>query len=243
MARRTQSPKIGLALAIIALACVVLFWIGLQVVDQLNGNGRAGLQDAELQETRIEYPASATWQSSASQSAASQSAAEADYSLASEEALANANPQYFEQAVVERVVDGDTLIVDINGERERVRLVGINAPESVHEDESRNTPEGKEASDHLKALVSEGDVVYLQQDISYTDQYDRRLAYVWDVLPSDTDDALDPATIAAHMINAWQVLDGYAQPRTYSPDTLHDELFKAWGKQAQQAGAGVSLSW
>ena len=55
---------------------------------------------------------------------------------------------------LERVVDGDTIIVhDPDGNRLRVRLTGINAPESVHEDESKNTEEGRQASAFMKELL------------------------------------------------------------------------------------------
>lgn len=81
---------------------------------------------------------------------------------------------------VERVVDGDTLIVDIDGERTRVRLIGINTPESVAEDESRNTEEGVVASDFVKELMDEaGYEVWLEYDNERYDQYDRTLAYVY----------------------------------------------------------------
>ena len=80
----------------------------------------------------------------------------------------------------ERVVDGDTIIVHSKeGERIRVRLTGINAPESVHPTESENTPEGKEASQFLKDLLANVDTVYLEFDEAEKDQYDRTLAYVW----------------------------------------------------------------
>jgi len=81
---------------------------------------------------------------------------------------------------VERVVDGDTLIVDIDGERTRVRLIGINTPESVAEDESRNTEEGVIASDFVKELIDEtGYEVWLEYDTEVYDQYGRTLAYVY----------------------------------------------------------------
>ena len=81
---------------------------------------------------------------------------------------------------VDRVVDGDTLIVYIDGVRTRVRLIGINTPESVAEDESRNTPEGVIASDYVKNLMDEaGCEVWLEYDNERYDQYDRTLAYVY----------------------------------------------------------------
>ena len=81
---------------------------------------------------------------------------------------------------VERVVDGDTLIVYIDGERTRVRLIGINTPESVAEEEERNTEEGVIASDYVKDLMEDADYeVWLEYDNERYDQYDRTLAYVY----------------------------------------------------------------
>jgi endonuclease YncB( thermonuclease family) len=81
---------------------------------------------------------------------------------------------------LERVVDGDTIIVhDPDGKRLRVRLTGINAEESVHEDESKNTDKGREASQFMKDLLEDVDVVYLEYDVEEFDQYERTLAYVW----------------------------------------------------------------
>ena len=81
---------------------------------------------------------------------------------------------------VDHVVDGDTLIVYIDGVRTRVRLIGINTPESVAEDESRNTEEGVIASDFVKELIDEtGYEVWLEYDNEIYDQYDRTLAYVY----------------------------------------------------------------
>ncbi len=228
MASRAQNSKFTLVVTIVVVLLAVLAWFGLQALDGAS---------PEAATPRGEGSAVT------SVSAAVRAAAEQDAEDATSEQLDNADPRMFEEATVERVVDGDTIIVRVNGQRERVRLVGMNAPESVHEDESKNTPEGHEASDHLKSLLHEGDTVYLQQDTSSTDQYDRRLAYVWDMLPADVQDALNPETIFVHMINARQIADGYAQARTYKPDTLHDELFHTWGEEAAHQGAGVSYAW
>lgn len=81
---------------------------------------------------------------------------------------------------VERVVDGDTLIVYIDGQRTRVRLIGINTPESVAPEEERNTEEGVAASDYVKTLMEDADYeVWLEYDNERYDQYDRTLAYVY----------------------------------------------------------------
>ena len=81
---------------------------------------------------------------------------------------------------VDRVVDGDTLIVYIDGVRTRVRLIGINTPESVAPEEERNTEEGVIASDYVKTLMEDADYeVWLEYDNERYDQYDRTLAYVY----------------------------------------------------------------
>jgi micrococcal nuclease len=75
---------------------------------------------------------------------------------------------------VVRVVDGDTLIVDPHA---RVRLIGVNAPETVKPDWPVE-PWGPEASAFTKQFVS-GGTVRLEFDGDPLDAYDRYLAYVW----------------------------------------------------------------
>ena len=76
------------------------------------------------------------------------------------------------------VYDGDTISVLIGKEEVTVRMIGIDTPESVNRDKSKNTPEGMEASlwlhDYLK-----GRSVWLEYDEQRTDRYGRVLAYVW----------------------------------------------------------------
>lgn len=107
----------------------------------------------------------------------------ADYSLPAETETDSVLPEDVELEgpyEVERVVDGDTLIVYIDGVRTRVRLIGINTPESVAPEEERNTEEGVVASDYVKTLMDEADYeVYLEYDNERYDQYDRTLAYVY----------------------------------------------------------------
>lgn len=53
-------------------------------------------------------------------------------------------------AEVVRVVDGDTLLCLIDGEERYVRLIGVDAPESVSPDESKNCDEGKLAAEYTR---------------------------------------------------------------------------------------------
>lgn len=134
----------------------------------------------------------------------------------------DATTDNLEVATVVRVVDGDTIVANVNGEDQYVRLIGIDAAESVHPDVSKNTEEGQEASDYLKSILSEGDVVYLQKDVSETDRYDRLLRYVWVEVPTDV---WDENEVMSKMLNAILIIDGYAEPARYKPDTSYAELF------------------
>ncbi len=84
-----------------------------------------------------------------------------------------------EGAIVERCVDGDTLIVNTTSGRERDRLIGASTPDTV----KANTPVepfGPEASAYTKKRVEEANnVAYLVSDGQKYDKYDRRLAVVY----------------------------------------------------------------
>jgi micrococcal nuclease len=78
---------------------------------------------------------------------------------------------------VERVVDGDTLL--LRDGRARVRLQGVDAPETVKED-SPIQPWGPEASDFTKAFIRQaGGKVRIEVDGEGRDQYGRYLGFVW----------------------------------------------------------------
>ncbi len=106
------------------------------------------------------------------------------------------------EALVIRVPDGDSLVIEVNGAEERLRIIGINAPES---DECL----GPESRDALRALVSER-VVWIAADEEPLDQYDRLLRYVW------VDDIF---------VNRHQVEQGMAISRGFPPNVmLQDSL-------------------
>lgn len=145
-----------------------------------------------------------------------------------------------ERATVVRVVDGDTLVVSVGGREERVRLIGIDCPESVAPEPERNTPEGEDAAAFTKGLVKRGDTVWLERDANDTDQYGRLLRYVWLEEPSDPDDADE---IGEKMLNGVLVREGYAKARRYGDDVAHAAALEALGREASRAGRGVSDSW
>ena len=116
------------------------------------------------------------------------------------------------------VIDGDTIIVSMNGREEKVRMIGIDAPESVSATEEENTVYGEKASVYTKANLQEGKKVYLTFDQERTDIYGRTLAYIW--LDKDFTD----------MNNLYQnqmVSAGYAVAVKYEPNILYWQVLEA----------------
>lgn len=139
------------------------------------------------------------------------------------------HPGEFQKARLVRVVDGDTIVVDIGGEEHKVRLIGIDAPESVASSKyldrtgKENTREGEKASNFVKDLLADTETVYLQKDVSETDRYGRLLRYVWLELPEDDEDMEE---ISTKMLNGILVWEGIAEPAAYAPDTAHQADFE-----------------
>ncbi|WP_159610428.1 thermonuclease family protein [Glutamicibacter sp. JC586] len=82
------------------------------------------------------------------------------------------------RGTVTRVIDGDTVDMQIAGNETRVRLLNIDTPETL----DPNKPVeclGPEASDHLKSLLKPGDKVKLKYDLEREDRYGRTLAAVF----------------------------------------------------------------
>ncbi len=123
---------------------------------------------------------------------------------------------------VEKVVDGDT--IRVAGD-ERVRLLGIDTPESV----KPGSPVecfGKEAAGHLSSLLPQGTPVRLVGDVEQRDRYGRLLAYVY-----RTSDGL--------FVNAAMVRDGYAVPLTIPPNVAHTAELTALSRTAREARRGL----
>lgn len=128
-----------------------------------------------------------------------------------------------------RVVDGDTIHVDIAGQDFTVRYIGMNTPETVAPDKPVECY-GPEASARNKQLVT-GQTVELEKDVSETDQYGRLLRFVW--LPDSSH------TGQGEMVDALLVQEGYARLDTFPPDVRYKDLFAQLQLQAQTARAGL----
>jgi len=120
---------------------------------------------------------------------------------------------------VTRVVDGDTIEISSG---EKVRYIGVNAPESV---DPRRPIQcyGHEASAKNKELV-EGKTVRLEKDISDKDKYGRLLRYVW---------------VGDIMINEQLVREGFAQVSTYPPDVKYKDQFIEAQRLAKEEKKGL----
>lgn len=128
-----------------------------------------------------------------------------------------------EKASVVRVKDGDTIVASINGEKYTVRMIGINTPESVHTDESRNTPEGKAASAYTKDLLPVGTEIYLEYDEDKYDPYDRILAYIWLNADADTTNYED---FCKYNAGALIMQNTYCEAAYYAPNGKYREWYE-----------------
>lgn len=141
----------------------------------------------------------------------------------------------YESVRLVRVVDGDTLLIDRGKAYEYVRLIGIDAPESVNPDPLRNTEDGKLASAYLKDLLKNTRTIYIVRDVSETDKYGRLLRYVWLSGPEPADEG----KIRSDMVNAIILLNGYATNVTIQPDVNYAQLFLGFTREARTKQLGL----
>jgi micrococcal nuclease len=119
----------------------------------------------------------------------------------------------FEQALVSRVIDGDTIELD-NGSV--VRYLGIDTPET-------NEYFFQEATDKNKELV-EGKIVELQQGARDVDEYGRLLRYVY---------------IDGIFVNAELVAQGYAKAYIFDPDDRYSQILVQLEQYAKMSSKGM----
>ena len=128
-------------------------------------------------------------------------------------------------ATVVHPVDGDTIVVDVDGHEESVRFIGIDTPESVAQDRPVECF-GPEAKARTAELLPEGTVVRLERDVEARDRYDRLLAYV---TRADDD----------RFVNLLLVEEGFAEAVSYPPNLAHTDEIVAAVAAAREAGRGL----
>jgi micrococcal nuclease len=139
-------------------------------------------------------------------------------------------------ATVVRVVDGDTVIVRRGSSDERVRLIGVDAPE-VHESEKLERDLARSGQDratvHALGLRASaftraellGHTVGLERDVEARDRYGRSLYYLW--LPDGT------------FFNAELVRMGYARIMTIPPNVRYVRQLRTLEREARAHGRGL----
>jgi micrococcal nuclease len=125
-------------------------------------------------------------------------------------------------ATVTRVVDGDTVIARVDGEELRVRLIGIDTPETVAPDQPVECY-GPAASAFTHRRL-EGRDVELEFDVERLDRYGRTLAYVW---------------LGGELFNETLVREGYAVVTTFPPDVRYVDRFVAAQRAAREQHLGL----
>lgn len=121
-----------------------------------------------------------------------------------------------------RVIDGDTIEVEIAGERERVRYIGIDTPEM--NDRRPEVRELARAARRANARLVERRRVRLELDVEERDRYGRLLAYVW---------------VGDTMVNEALVRSGHAAPYTFPPNVRYVDRFVAAAREARAEAEGA----
>jgi micrococcal nuclease len=128
-------------------------------------------------------------------------------------------------AIIDFVIDGDTVDVIINGSEERVRLIGIDTPET----KKPNSPIecfGPEATTFTQELLPVGTPVYIERDVVNRDDFGRLLGYVY-----RADDGI--------FVNYEVMRQGFAQPLSIPPNDTFAELFADAARAAEADDAGL----
>jgi micrococcal nuclease len=129
-------------------------------------------------------------------------------------------PVVGDQVRVQRVVDGDTLLLE---NKVRVRLLGVNTPETKAADRPVE-PWGEEASQFTEQMVS-GKVVTLEYDKERIDDYGRTLAYVY---------------VDGKMLNEAIIEAGFSQAVTRHPyRSDRKKLFEQAEQRARAKRVGI----
>lgn len=125
---------------------------------------------------------------------------------------------------VTKVIDGDTLVVDLHDRETTIRLIGVDTPETSDPDEDKNCAYGQTASQYLKDRL-EGEYVDIEYDMDTKDSYGRTLAYIY---------------IGNEMLNETLIKNGYGVYSSFTSDThRYDSRFIQAQKYAQENKLGM----
>jgi micrococcal nuclease len=137
---------------------------------------------------------------------------------------------------VDHISDGDTLAVRYQGETRRLRLIGVDSPESfddekAHRDAARSGEKlskvlrkGERSAAYLRQLVRPGSKVKVEFDVKREDRYGRLLGYAY--LPS------------GEMLNVKLVREGYAKPASSGENQRYSREIRAAFRERTGNGRG-----
>ena len=126
-------------------------------------------------------------------------------------------------AAVVKVVSGDTIHVFVNGDVERVRYIGVTAPDPGDGSPDSGDPQGREALKFNRGLTNAKNV-RLELDVQERDPEGRMLAYVW---------------LGDVMVNAELIGHGFGQVITGGPNVRHQEMLLRRQEQARAEKLGI----
>lgn len=131
-------------------------------------------------------------------------------------------PDLYTEGRVVRIIDGDTIEVDIGGLRRKVRYIGIDCPEPSHPPATAE-PFSAQATARNAELVK-GRIVRLEKDVSERDRYGRLLRYVW---------------VGDTLVNESLVCAGLCRAVSYPPDVTRQSRLAECQREAQRAGRSL----
>lgn len=130
-----------------------------------------------------------------------------------------------ETYTVYKVIDGDTFYCyDSNKNELKIRLIGIDTPETRNRFKKKKGYYGEEAKVYLTNLILDKQVK-LKFDLDKYDRYNRILAYAY--------------TIDNLFINAELVKNGFARIMTIQPNSKYAELFYKVQQEARENKIGL----
>ncbi|MBX7152326.1 thermonuclease family protein [bacterium] len=141
------------------------------------------------------------------------------------------------QTQIIKIIDGDTFVIRYEGKEEKIRLIGIDTPESkanikAGKDASRSgkdvetiVAQGQSAKRFVETLIEPGSSVRVELDVQHRDKYGRLLGYLY----------LDDGK----MLNEEIIKAGYASPMTYPPNVRYEKRFRTAYQWARDNKKGL----
>jgi micrococcal nuclease len=117
--------------------------------------------------------------------------------------------------------------------KEKVRLIGVEAPEIVHRQKS-NQQFAREALSFTKSAL-QGKKIWLNMDTQLRDKNRQLLGYIWTEKPSNGESDRE---IRSKMFNASLLLEGYAQVADNHPKSKYADAFDRYQYQARRENKG-----